>query len=81
MSQMGSYLHNKSVHQGEKYACDKCDYYTTRRDTLSIHVQSQHEGVRYACAQCDYQASQQGHLRKHIKNKHKIVKKIHNRKS
>ena len=63
-------IHIKSQHEGVRYACDECDYQSTKQNHLTRHIQSKHEGIKYACDQCDYQFAQQGSLRIHVKNKH-----------
>ena len=73
-SKMGLYHHNKSVHQGVRYACDQCDHQATRTDSLNEHILAKHEGVKYPCSQCDHQASTQSNLTVHIKSKHEGVK-------
>ena len=64
--------HQRSVHEGVKYACDQCDHQATQQGGLKRHIQNKHEGVRYACDQCDQQFTLQNNLRQHIKNKHEV---------
>ena len=58
-------LHVKSVHDGVKYNCERCDYKATTKSSLCmyiVHVQSIHEGVKYNCKICDYKATQASDL-------------------
>ena len=62
--------HYKSVHEGIKYHCNKCDYQATTQGDLQQHIQSKHEGIKYPCNQCDYHATQRVDLQTHIAAKH-----------
>jgi hypothetical protein len=54
----------------EKHSCDQCDYITTRKGSLIIHIKSKYEGVRYGCDQCNHKATHQGSLTRHVRSKH-----------
>ena len=64
---------NKNIHEGVKYACDKCDNKATR-GALKRHQQSVHEGVKYACNKCYYNATTRGPLKSHQQSVHEGVK-------
>ena len=64
------HAHIRSVHEGVKYACNRCDYQATEKGALTKHIQSKHEGVKYACNHCDHQATTQSNLTVHIQSKH-----------
>ncbi len=74
LSQNNLQMHQQSVLEGVKYACDKCDYKTTTPGSLKMHLQSVHEGVKYACDKCDYKATQLVYLKIHQQSVHEGVK-------
>ena len=55
--------HIKSIHEGERYPCEKCDYKATQKGSLRQYIKSIHEGEQYPCVKCDYKATQNGSLR------------------
>ena len=61
---------NKSIHEGKRYPCGKCDYKATERGSLRRHIGSVHEGERCPCGKCDYKATERGSLRQHIGSMH-----------
>ena len=61
----------KTIHEGVRYFCDRCDYKATTTSHLKTHKESIHEGVRYSCDCCDYKATRISHLRTHKQAKHK----------
>ena len=63
--------HTKSVHEGNKYPCDECNFAAARADTLREHIQVIHERVKnFHCDQCDYSATRKAALNRHISHKH-----------
>ena len=72
-----------SAYDGLKYDCEVCDYKTSFKSTLYVHVQFVqyggqykrnihvkfiHEGYKYNCELCDYKVTQKGKLRKHVQS-------------
>ena len=69
------HIHKKSVHEGIKYACDKCTYQATQQSSLTRHFQSIHDkSVRYTCDQCEFQTARQSSLIRHVQSVHKEVR-------
>ena len=51
----GLWQHNKSKHEGVKYACNLCNQQYSEQGSLTKQIQSKHYGVKYDCNQCDKQ--------------------------
>ena len=62
--------HKQSVHEGVKYACDRCEQQFAHKIGLTRHIQSKHEGIKYACDQCDKEFIEQNSLKRHIHSMH-----------
>ena len=60
----------KSIHEGVRYQCDKCDYAAKQYSNLKKHNESMHKGVRYQCDYCEYAATTISNLKKHQKRRH-----------
>ena len=59
--------HKKVTHEGgEKYSCERCEFKTTQKPRLTLHIEVHHEGLRFGCDQCDYVALRKDKLRDHI---------------
>ena len=56
------------------HTCDKCDYNTSTKEYLRIHLRSIHEGVKYPCDKCDYKATQTGSLLQHKQSVHEKIR-------
>ena len=56
------------------YQCQQCDFKTTHKHLLKVHVQNKHEGIKYPCQQCDHQATTSSNLTNHVKSKHEGIK-------
>ena len=61
--------HIQSKHPGVIFACEKCQYKSTDKHCLKIHVQSIHEGNQY-----DRKFATQSSMRKHILSLHEGMK-------
>ena len=55
-----------------KHQCNICEYKTSKKQTLLVHVRGVHEGVKFECDQCDYKAFFRSSLHNHKKAKHKV---------
>ena len=44
--------HNKSVHEGVKYACDQSEKQYTEKGNLARHVKSTHNSIKHTCDYC-----------------------------
>ena len=77
-SQIGFYLHNKSVHQvvkvNGKYECKHCQKTFASQMGLYLHNKSVHLGEKYACDKCDFQFTRRDTLSKHIQSKHEGIR-------
>merc|ERR1712126_108018 len=62
--------HQQSKQEGHKYFCKFCNYLTSNKSDLLLHVESVHEGVKYPCNQCDRLFSRKNNLVKHIVSIH-----------
>ena len=62
------------VHEGVKFECNFCDFQTSHKWSLKIHIESVHEGVKFQCNFCDYQASHKSNLKRHIQTAHEGFK-------
>ena len=54
----------------EKFQCEHCDFQTTRKPYLKVHIGAQHLGVRYPCNECGFQFKGQSHLIAHKRTVH-----------
>merc|ERR1712043_137154 len=51
--------------------CEKCEYGTTRKDRMELHVKRVHDKIKdFVCSECDYSTSDKSDLSKHIRYKH-----------
>jgi len=64
--------HIRKVHINEKvrFYCDQCDFTSTVKAKIKLHIDSKHEGIVYACEECDYKASRKDILKVHVNKKH-----------
>jgi len=53
-----------------KHGCKQCNFSSTKKSNLVLHVESVHEGIKYSCQQCDYKATRKTYLAQHVKNIH-----------
>ena len=58
------------MHDGLRYACDKCDYQATQTGTLKQHIRSLHEGIQQFCDKCDYKTVWPKCMKDHQRRKH-----------
>ena len=73
-SDSGLYLHIKSIHGSKDLKCPLCDYITSRKDVLKIHIEAVHEGLKnFDCKFCGKLFSQNSNLKKHLKRVHKYM--------
>ena len=57
--------------------CEMCDYSTTTKQNLKVHVESVHERIKpHKCLSCDYSTAIKKNLVRHIESIHK-GKKLH----
>ena len=63
--------HKKYVHfQGERIACDLCDFTCKKEKDLRYHRERKHEGKCFVCDKCEYTSKYLHRLRDHIKGVH-----------
>jgi hypothetical protein len=69
--------HMSSVHPNMKpikYKCDHCEYVSSYKGTLKIHVKGLHLNKKYLqCPRCDFSTSWPNSLRNHVKRIHAQV--------
>ena len=58
------------MHDGLRYACDKCDYQATQTGTLKQHIRSLHEGIQQFCDKCDFKTVWPKSIKDHQRRKH-----------
>ena len=64
-------LHIRTLHEGERHACQGCDRVFSYRGALKRHIQSVHQGVKpHHCGVCDKFFSRKVHLFLHIRTVH-----------
>ena len=61
---------NKENNPIKEFACDVCDFATTRSYDLKNHIKVKHEGKKFPCNQCSYEASKKSYLKQHQRIKH-----------
>ena len=44
--------HVNFIHEGIRYACQKCDHKATSPGNLTKHIQNKHEDAKFVCDQC-----------------------------
>ena len=66
--------HDKILNgEGVNFECDRCDYKTTRWDSLQRHHKSIHEYVRYECNLCEYKATRRYRIKAHWESEHEGI--------
>ena len=62
------YAHLRSAHRAEDvYSCELCDYATTVKSNIAMHMQSHGNLVTYKCDVCNFTALHINILNKHLK--------------
>ena len=70
--------HTKSVHDGIRYSCNKCNNHYKTEAHLNRHRKYDHggvKGIRYKCTQCDRDYKMKDGLTRHKKEEHGGVKR------
>jgi len=69
-------FHHRSIHQGVKFSCDKCEFKTARQDHLKRHALSAHteKEIQFSCNHCDFQSETESALKSHIQTEHEETK-------
>ena len=65
-------VHTSSVHDGQRFSCDMCDYSCRYKGDLNVHKRVVHEGLKISCTECDYSTDRKYKLKNHMRNKHEI---------
>ena len=62
----------KTVHEGQAYSCEHCDFKAAQRVTLKNHFFSKHQNLRFDCDidSCTSSFTEKGNLKKHKVVKH-----------
>ena len=47
---------NIELYDSIKYPCFHCDYKSTTKSYLAVHVKSIHENIKFKCNECEYRA-------------------------
>ena len=68
----GLYRHIRSIHEGIRYNCQKCEKIFSGKSGLSRHIRSIHEGIifRYNCQMCDKTFANTENLTTHVNSIH-----------
>ena len=69
-------FHHRSVHQGVKFSCNKCEFKTTRKDQLKKHTLITHKEkeLQFSCNQSDKKADTETSLKSHIESDNEETK-------
>lgn len=63
--------HNKNIHQGTKFPCDRCPTILSTRMSLRRHIESCHLKIKlYSCDNCGAKYTEQKTLKNHIQKVH-----------
>ena len=54
-----------------KFKCNLCDYKTSLKATLKLHILQVHIGKTYNCVRCEFTTKQKDLLKKHLNEAHK----------
>merc|ERR1712214_178788 len=54
----------------KSHQCLQCEYKSTAKSKLHIHIRSVHEGQKFQCPHCQHKATYRGNLQRHIKSVH-----------
>jgi len=69
-------FHHRSIHQGVKFSCDKCEFKTARQDHLKKHVLVAHteKEIKFSCNECEFKSETESTLKSHIQAEHEDSK-------
>ena len=71
------YVVQVSLHAGVTYNCNTCQYRSSEKSYLAVHIKSVHLKEKpYTCGICDFAASVRCNLSHHVKNVHQKSEKI-----
>ena len=59
-----------SVHEQGQLKCQQCDYKSSRKEYLCVHIKSVHKQSKFECNECDNKSSRRVHLELHIQSIH-----------
>ena len=59
--------HYRSKHQGIKYPCNQCDYWSTQKSSLKTHILAKHSDTVLKCEHCSYQTKWRTNFNTHKK--------------
>ena len=66
---------DSNQYKNKALKCELCQYYSSHRGNLNVHIASVHEGKKpFKCEFCNHTCSQKGHLKTHIASVHERKK-------